>query len=132
MQVDHKTRTTRDIAVLLISALLLGLFGVSAMLWFGAMHSSHTLDRADTTNTVGPASVNLAWDRSPSKSVTGYKILFGTAPRKYVESARVGDQASATLRNLRPKTRYYIAVVAIDAAGNESVPSNEIEIVTPK
>jgi hypothetical protein len=61
--------------------------------------------------------------------VTGYKILFGTQPGNYSRSLSVGNQTTATLTGLERGTRYYIVAVAVDAHGNQSGPSNEIEAV---
>jgi hypothetical protein len=77
------------------------------------------------------ASVRLAWDRAMDARVTGYKILFGTQPGDYPEAMSVGNQTSATLTGLRRATRYYIVTVAVDAQGNQSPPSNEVEALTP-
>ena len=63
--------------------------------------------------------------------VTGYKILFGTQPGDHPEAMSVGNQTSATLTGLRRATRYYIVTVAVDAQGNQSPPSNEVETLTP-
>jgi hypothetical protein len=76
-------------------------------------------------------SIRLAWDRSPDPSVTGYRILFGTVPGLYSSSLDVGNQTTATLNGLQSGTRYYIVAVAVDASGNRSPPSNELEVMTP-
>jgi hypothetical protein len=133
VQGNTKIRSIKYLVVpLLISTLLLALLGVGGVLWFAANRGSETLGPTSATDTPGTASVNLAWDRSPANGVTGYRVLFGTEPRNYTDSATVGNEAKATLMNLRRGTRYYIVVVAIDASGNESAPSNEIDAVTPK
>jgi chitodextrinase len=64
--------------------------------------------------------------------VTGYKILFGTQPGNYSRSVSVGNQTTATLTGLEKGTRYYVVTVAVDAQGNQSRPSNEIEVVAGK
>ena len=71
----------------------------------------------------------MAWDRSPSNKVTGYKILFGLQSGHYTDSMTVGDVATATLSGLRSGTTYYVVVIAIDARGNESLHSNELQVV---
>lgn len=71
----------------------------------------------------------MAWDRSPSNKVTGYKILFGLQSGNYTDSVTVGDVATATLSGLRSGAKYYIVVIGIDAHGNVSPPSNELQVV---
>ena len=39
----------------------------------------------------------------------------------------VGNQTTATLTGLERGTKYYVVTIAVDAQGNQSRPSNEIE-----
>jgi hypothetical protein len=64
--------------------------------------------------------------------VTGYRILYGTQPGLYTSSMSVGNQTAATLTGLERGTKYYVVTIAVDAQGNQSRPSNEIEIVAGK
>jgi hypothetical protein len=57
--------------------------------------------------------------------------MFGPQPRVYTNVMDVGNEGTATLTNLKKGTRYYIVTLAVDAQGNQSAPSNEIEVVTP-
>jgi hypothetical protein len=57
--------------------------------------------------------------------------MFGTHPKDYTNVVYVGNEGKATLTNLKKGTRYYIVTVAVDAQGNLSAPSNELEVVTP-
>lgn len=91
-----------------------------------------TSPEAKASTSTASASVQLAWDRSPDEHVTGYKILFGTQPGNYSGAMSVGNQTTATLTGLERGTKYYIVAVAIDAQGNQSRPSNEIEVVVGK
>jgi len=77
-------------------------------------------------------SIQLAWDRAPDEKVRGYKILFGTQSGNYSDSMSVGNQTTATLTGLDRGTKYYVVAVAVDAQGNQSRPSNEIEVVAVK
>jgi Fibronectin type III domain len=77
-------------------------------------------------------SIRLAWDKSPDENVIGYKILFGTQPGHYPRSVNVGNQTTATLTGLERATKYYVVVIALDAQGKQSGPSNEIEIVVAR
>jgi hypothetical protein len=49
----------------------------------------------------------------------------------YSSSLDAGNQTTATLNALNNGTRYYIVAVAVDASGNQSAPSNELEVMTP-
>ena len=64
--------------------------------------------------------------------MTGYRILFGTQPGLYSGSMSVGNQTTATLTGLERGTKYYVVTIAVDAQGNQSRPSNEIEVVAGK
>jgi hypothetical protein len=75
--------------------------------------------------------VTLAWRPSPDASVVGYRVYWGYAPSQYVQSASAGSKTNLTLTGLAEGTRIYFAVTAQDAAGIESVPSNEISITVP-
>lgn len=44
----------------------------------------------------------------------------------------VGNQTTATLTGLDRGAKYYVVTVAVDAQGNWSGPSNEIEVVVGK
>jgi predicted phage tail protein len=72
-----------------------------------------------------PADVSLAWDASVSEGVTGYKVYVGTATRIYGAPITIGNQTAYMVGGLLPGT-YYFAVTAINAAGDESDFSNEV------
>jgi len=72
------------------------------------------------------ASVMLAWDPSPDSQVVGYRVYYGVASLSYTNSATVGAVTNATVTGLIVGTRYYFAATAYNAAGDESVFSNEI------
>jgi len=119
------------VMVVIGGCLLVVLFVAGRVFWIALRDSGVSVPTHAATET-GTASLKLVWDKSPDPSVTGYKILYGTQPGVYADSLTVGDQASATLTNLRNATKYYIVAVAVDAHGNQSPPSNEIEVVTSK
>lgn len=72
--------------------------------------------------------VNLAWDRSPSVGITGYRIYFGPTSKSYTNSVAVGNVTSNLVTGLVAGT-YFFTVVAYDANGIESLSSNEIMVV---
>ncbi len=80
--------------------------------------------------------VNVAWDPNPETDITKYTVHWGNAPGVYTskidvvpaETVNVSSKpmVHATL-DLAPGETYYIAVTATNAAGLESLPSNELE-----
>ena len=72
----------------------------------------------------------LAWDAVTTPNLSGYRVYYGTSPGTYLQSfgqgISVGSVPSYTLNGLNSRTRYYFAVTAFDAAGNESGYSNEV------
>lgn len=99
--------------------------------------------------------IKVAWCPSTDSSVTGYRVYYvatnkianwqgqitsngtncppivtfpGTNfSRAYNASVSAGLGATATISNTIAGKTYYIAVVATNAAGLESLPSNEVE-----
>ena len=72
------------------------------------------------------ADVKLAWDASASANIAGYRLYYGPASKAYT--------ASVTTPNLThtlslPSGKYYFAVTAYDANGNESDYSNEVSTI---
>ena len=78
---------------------------------------------------LGSASATLAWTRSPSAEVTGYRIYHGLAPGQYRQPRGAGIAVGAVethvVGGLSAGNRYYFAVTAVDDSGNESDYSNE-------
>lgn len=72
------------------------------------------------------STVALAWDRSPSRSVKGYRLHYGPASRKYSSIIDVGNVTTYKISNLTTGKTYYVAVTSYDKAGRESPVSNEI------
>jgi hypothetical protein len=83
---------------------------------------------ASFTVTARPQSttVTLAWDRSVSDNVAGYKLHYGTACGVYESVADVGNVTTFTVTGLQPGVRYYFAATAYSSAGMESAYSNEV------
>ena len=78
-------------------------------------------------------SVVLAWDRPDDDSITGYKILSGSAADRLHLSALVNNTNSAdafyTVEDLEPSTAYVFVVAAINEHG-ESGPSEPVGVYT--
>jgi len=71
-------------------------------------------------------SLSLMWDANPEPDVAGYHLHYGTAPGSYTEVMDVGNSTTATVSNLPGGSIYFFAATAYNAAGVESVPSNEV------
>jgi len=96
---------------------------------------------SDVTNvkaTGDDAAVSLSWDvATDNVGVKGYKIYYGT---KSVNTSGgsydkgpidVGNKISYNVLNLTNNTKYYFAVTAYDAAGNESGDYSAEKSATP-
>ncbi len=75
--------------------------------------------------------VSLAWDASPGPDVTSYSVHHGTASGVYSYATNMGNQTSASVTGLQAGQMYYLVVCARNAAGVESLPSNEITYQLP-
>jgi hypothetical protein len=76
----------------------------------------------------GPVTSNsatLAWDAVVAPNVSGYRVYYGTTPGVYGPGLSIGNVTTYTVSGLSNGTRYYFAVTAFDASGNESGYSNE-------
>ena len=71
-------------------------------------------------------SLLISWDASPSSTLAGYKIKFGTTSGSYSQSVSVGKVTSYTLRNLTDGVRYYFVVAGVDGSSLEGIPSAEV------
>lgn len=81
----------------------------------------------------GTSNVSLAWDASASPDVAGYRIYTSQTPGQYTyghdnAAAEVTkENLTATVEGLNDGTVYFVAT-AFDAKGNESGPSNEVNV----
>lgn len=94
----------------------LKILSISAVLWASSCPSKS-------------ASVNLAWDASPS-IVTEYLVHYGTSTGVRTASESAGLSLSKTISGLPDGFRYYFAVTAKGPEG-ESLPSNEVNFRKP-
>lgn len=76
--------------------------------------------------------VSVAWDASPEPDVTGYKLYYGTSSRSYHSMITVGSRTEYTFGDLTGMDIIYVAVTAIDSAGNESDYSRELALELKK
>jgi hypothetical protein len=75
------------------------------------------------TTLASAGEINIAWD--PAPGATGYRVYYGTAPGVYSSSITT-SLPSATITGLQDCTSHYIAVKAINGAGESEQFSNEI------
>lgn len=77
--------------------------------------------------TLAPAAtVSLEWDANVEPELSGYRVHYGTAAGTVTFSMDAGNATTVTIPDLKPGTVYYFTVMAYDAAGLESAPSNEV------
>lgn len=72
------------------------------------------------------AAIKLAWDLDAEPAAAGYRVYYGTLSGIYTRTLDVGKKAFATIADLVEGRTYFFAVTAYNAAGVESVPSEEI------
>jgi hypothetical protein len=80
-------------------------------------------------------SASFAWNANtvttdPATNATGYKLHWGTQSGTYTSVLDAGNNTTATVSGLAAGT-YFFAVKAYNAAGSESVASNELVLVVP-
>ncbi|MEO0079024.1 MAG: M28 family peptidase, partial [candidate division WOR-3 bacterium] len=69
--------------------------------------------------------LRASWQHGPSPDVAGYKVLWGTEPRVYTDSALLGFVTSYDITGLQNGTRYFATVMAVDSGGREGFPASE-------
>lgn len=79
-------------------------------------------------------SAALSWSVSEDKSVTGYKVYYGTSPRTdkcpaggYEKSVDVGKKPQYVLNKLETGKTYYFSVTSYNSAKKESCFSEEMQ-----
>jgi len=106
----------------------------------GRTGSNYTSLRLDNTapaaptgfeSRVGDRQLFLEWNAGEESDIGGYRVYFGTASGQYdLQGSPVTvsdpDATSYTLKNLENNAVYYLVLTALDEAGNESPPSEEI------
>lgn len=73
--------------------------------------------------------ISLKW-LPPYDPVKRYKLFIKKKQSDKYEPADTTGDTSATIKNLSSNTEYFMIVTAIDSAGNESEPSNELKFKT--
>ncbi len=137
-------KTNRSLLVLLALPFLL--LGTPA----GLAQTSDTtppadLEEAPTVVSSGNGQVTLQWEpASDNVGTTGYKLYYGTTSlaeqqnsnssdrKEYDTFKKVDNVTQATIDGLTNGTKYYFALTALDAAGNESEYFSPESSATPQ
>jgi hypothetical protein len=72
------------------------------------------------------AEVGLAWNANPETDIASYNFRTGIQPGQVLQSVNVGNVTAYTVMGLDYGTTYYFTVTAVNIAGGESGPSNEV------
>lgn len=124
MTIFHKQNTGRACVAGSWSVRIMGLTRVLVGILFLAMlHDPAPVLGATLPKTY---SVSLAWQPSPSPSVTGYCVHYGPASGNYTNSVLVGKVTTNTVSGLASGATYYFAITAVGAGGQVSPFSNQV------
>lgn len=76
-------------------------------------------------------SVTLTWDPSPTSTVVGYRLHYGTTSGDYPNKVTLSKNTLHTLNGLTAGTRYFFVVTAFTDSGLESDFSNRVDYTIP-
>lgn len=98
---------------------------------FDSVAQSST-DPHGPTSSQSSRSVKIAWDKSASTNIQGYKIYLGTKAGIYDKSIDAGptpnpEAPQFEITDLDLKTSYFVVVKAYDQS-SESISSNELQL----
>jgi len=77
------------------------------------------------------APITLAWSAAPDPDVAGYAVYYGLVSQSAVTRVNVGANLSCKITNLIANLTYRIYAVSYNAAGLESIPSDELLYTPP-
>jgi predicted phage tail protein len=72
------------------------------------------------------AEIKLAWNANPEPNVVRYQVIYGEAGGALATTLSAGNSTTATVSGLTPGVTYHFAVIAINAAGLSSEPSEPV------
>ena len=75
--------------------------------------------------------ITLNWQGNTESDLSEYKVYYGNSSRNYGPSIPAGKVTSYTIQYLEVGKTYYLAVSALDSAGNESGYSGEVVETIP-
>ncbi|MGH7595796.1 MAG: T9SS type A sorting domain-containing protein [bacterium] len=78
------------------------------------------------------ADLKISWQPNNEPDLAGYFVYYGVQTGFYNYRLAIGRQAEYTIRDLKPGMTYFIAVTAVDTAGNESAFSEQIRVRLPE
>lgn len=78
---------------------------------------------------------DLSWNQSADENIAGYKIYYGTKPRKgncpssggYEKKIDAGKVTVYKISDLKDKSTYYFSVTSYNTSGKESCFSEEMQ-----
>ncbi len=77
------------------------------------------------------ADLKIVWQPNHEPDLAGYFVYYGVQSGFYNYRLAVGRQTGYTIRDLKPGETYFIAVTAVDTAGNESAFSEQLRVRMP-
>jgi hypothetical protein len=86
---------------------------------------------AGLTAIPGVNSVELAWDRGTEADLKGYQVYRAAENAPFEKLGEVQPNPSFRDTGATPGKKYRYRVTALDQAGNESTPSEPVEIIAP-
>lgn len=78
------------------------------------------------------ADLKISWQPNRESDLAGYFVYYGMQTGFYNYRLAAGRQPEYTIRDLKPGATYFIAVTAVDTAGNESTFSEQIRVRLPE
>jgi hypothetical protein len=72
------------------------------------------------------STVTLAWNRSSSAGVSGYRVYYGVSSRTYTNHVDAGSATNSTISGLKTGVNYYFSATDYTTNGIESGYSTEI------
>lgn len=80
---------------------------------------------------VSTGSIELAWERNTEGDFAAYRVYRAVNGGAFERAAETGTTPSFGDRKIEPGKVYRYAVSAVDKLGNESAPSEPVEVVVP-
>jgi hypothetical protein len=77
------------------------------------------------------ADLKIVWQPNSEPDLAGYFVYYGVETNFYTHRFAVGLQTEYTIRHLTSGETYFVAVTAVDTAGNESAFSEEVRVRIP-
>jgi hypothetical protein len=72
--------------------------------------------------------IKVVWQPNAEPDLAGYFVYYGTQSGVYSQRLQVGRPNNYTIRDVAPGKIYFIAVTAVDTAGNESAYSQQVSV----